>query len=417
MKKLIHNSSFDTLHLLIVLSLVFFLSFPGASLSAEAEEKTIAENPSPQNEINNSPAKYSAKIFTNYLGIRFINIPPGSYMMGSRPDEPGTSVFEAQKEVTLANAFYIQTAEVTQAQWIEVMGNNPSYFKNCGANCPVEQVSWYDVQEFIQILNQKDSMNRYRLPTEAEWEYACRAGSMTLFANGDLSEYGCNEETTLSDMGWYVCNSEGGTHPVAQKTPNIWGLFDMHGNVYEWCHNPFSVPHLSYDDIDQENIDLGVDRACRSCSWNDSAYSCRSASRINIKPEIRSNMIGFRLVREHANVYKIMKIDPPENLVSSDAENQETKEIKDSKIPPVEIDKGDKYFTVQIAATKEIAVGKSLVDRLKKMMYAAFITEVVIPEKGRWYRIRVGRFTNWSDADQMRKKLMQDNIEGIVTEE
>jgi formylglycine-generating enzyme required for sulfatase activity len=413
MKKLIHNSSFYFL----LLILAFFFLFPVESLIADAGEEIVGENSTPSNDRKEHQTEYNVNIFTNFLGMQFVNVSPASYMMGSRPDEPGTSVFEKQKEVTLANAFFIQTTEVTQTQWKEVLGNNPSYFKNCGANCPVEQVSWYDVQEFIQILNQKDSMNRYRLPTEAEWEYACRAGSTTLFANGDMSEFGCNADTTLSDTGWYFCNSEGRTHPVAQKESNSWGLYDMHGNVYEWCHNPFSVPHLSYDDIDQEDSYLGADRACRSCSWSDSAFSCRSASRINIKPEIRSNMIGFRLVREHANVYKIIKMDSPENLVSSDAEKHDAKEIRESKTLPVEITEEKKYFSVQIAATKDIDSGKSLVDRLKKLGYAAFVTEVVMPEKGLWYRIRVGRFTNWVDANQMRKKLMQDNFEGFVTQD
>jgi len=120
----------------------------------------------------------------NSIGMEFVYIPPGSFMMGSPPDEPERGNAEKQHRVILTNGFYMQSTEVTQDQWKKVMGTNPSYFKKCGVNCPVEQVSWNDVQTFIHELNQQEGRSTYRLPTEAEWEYAARAGSTTAFANG-----------------------------------------------------------------------------------------------------------------------------------------------------------------------------------------------------------------------------------------
>ena len=107
----------------------------------------------------------------------------------------------------------------------------------CGDDCPVEKVSWKDAQEFIEKLNQHENENRYSLPTEAQWEYAARAGSTTALANGNLVKTVCGLDTKLSEMGWYCGNADSKTHPVAQKQPNAWGIYDMHGNVWEWCQD------------------------------------------------------------------------------------------------------------------------------------------------------------------------------------
>jgi len=183
------------------------------------------------------------------LGMTFVYISQGSFMMGSPTDELGRWDNEIQHQVTLTKGYFMQTTEVTQGQWKAVMGSNPSYFQNCGNDCPVEQVSWNDVQEFIELLNQKESTNKYRLPTEAEWEYAARAGSSSAFANGNISEKYCDYDPNLDAMGWYCGNAERKTHLVAQKQPNAWGLYDMHGNVWEWCHDWYgSYPDISVTD-------------------------------------------------------------------------------------------------------------------------------------------------------------------------
>jgi len=123
----------------------------------------------------------------------------------------------------------MQTTEVTQGQWRAVMGSNPAYFQNCGDDCPVEQVSWDDIQTFIAVLNTRGE-GIYRLPTEAEWEYAARAGSTAALANGGTTVTDCSYDQNLDAMGWYCGNAASKTHPVAQKQPNAWGLYDMHGN-------------------------------------------------------------------------------------------------------------------------------------------------------------------------------------------
>ena len=145
--------------------------------------------------------------------------------MGSPSGESNRDSDEKQHRVTLTREYYMQTTEVTQGQWRKVMGSNPSKFTNCGDNCPVEKVSWEDCQQFIQKLNGMEGTRKYRLPTEAEWEYAARAGTTGAYA-GDLDA-----------MAWYDDNSGGKTHAVGGKSPNAWGLYDMHGNVYEWCQD------------------------------------------------------------------------------------------------------------------------------------------------------------------------------------
>ncbi len=140
------------------------------------------------------------------------------------PIHAGTFRMESN-EVKLGQDFYLGKYPVTQQQWDTVMGNNPSSFR--GGSLPVETVSWDDVQNFIQILNTKSGKNVYRLPTEAEWEYACRAGSTSVYYFG-------NDESQLGEYAWYDGNSGQTTHPVGQKKPNGWGLYDMYGNVWEW---------------------------------------------------------------------------------------------------------------------------------------------------------------------------------------
>ena len=174
------------------------------------------------------------------------------------------------------------------------MGNNPSYFSNCGDDCPVECVSGNDVQKFITKLNKKGEGN-YRLPTEAEWEYAAKAGSTTAFADGGISALGCGRDTNLDRMGWYCGNSKGKTHPVARKQPNAWGLHDMHGNVEEWC-NDWRGAYPSSAVTDPAGPSSGSLRVLRGGCWYYDARYCRSAGRLYDKPDYRYYSFGFRLV-------------------------------------------------------------------------------------------------------------------------
>lgn len=248
--------------------------------------------------------------FTNSIGMKFVYIQPGTFVMGSPSTEPDRFL-EKQHRVTLTKGYYMQTTEVTQAQWKQVMGSNPSIFK--GDMLPVEQVSWNDVQEFIRKLNQKEGFNKYRLPTEAQWEYACRAGSTSAFANGGISELKSGYDSNLDAMSWYLENSDvsysgcfdasnwggpkcAGTHSVAQKQPNTWGLYDMHGNVWEWCQDWYDK-YPSSSVIDPTGLSSGSYRVIRGGSWSNNAPTCRSANRSNNTPDGKYGIIGFRLVR------------------------------------------------------------------------------------------------------------------------
>jgi formylglycine-generating enzyme required for sulfatase activity len=188
--------------------------------------------------------------------------------------------------VTINYSFYMGKYEVSQAQWQAVMGNNPANFKDCGGNCPVEQVSWDDAQSFINKLNESNDGFRYRLPTEAEWEYACRAGT--------TGDYAGN----LSEMAWFSENSGNKTHAVGGKQPNAWGLADMHGNVWEWCQDWY---HETYNGAPTDGsawLSGGEQksRVVRGGSWGSDATNLRSAYRDNFTPGDRSINLGFRLV-------------------------------------------------------------------------------------------------------------------------
>ncbi len=233
--------------------------------------------------------------FTNSLGMTFNLIPAGTFMMGSPEDEPERRDRETQHQVTLTKSFYMQTTEVTQGQWKAVMGSNPSYFSNCGDDCPVEMVSWNDVQEFITELH-KLGESTYRLPTEAEWEYAARAGTTTQFNTGhclstDQANYDGNYPYTGCPSGEY----RGKPLPVASFAPNAWGLYDMHGNVWEWVQGWYgSYPTSAV--TDPTGPTLGSARVLRGGCWYSFAGYCRSAARFDSYPGYRNFNGGFRLV-------------------------------------------------------------------------------------------------------------------------
>jgi formylglycine-generating enzyme required for sulfatase activity len=227
--------------------------------------------------------------------MTFAWIPPGTFLMGSPPDEAEREDNETQHHVTLTEGFYLGIHPVTQAQWQAVMGNNPSNFQ--GEKLPVETVSWEDCRKFCEKLSRMDG-KRYRLPTEAEWEYACRAGTATPFNFGD---------TIDTEQANYAGNYRFGqskkrfdrqqTTPVGSFPPSGWGLFDMHGNVWEWCTDWFGAKY--YKRSPRQNPQgpkHGDRRVLRGGSWGNHDWICRAAYRNTLPPGLRVVNIGFRVV-------------------------------------------------------------------------------------------------------------------------
>ena len=220
------------------------------------------------------------------VSLELVGIPPGEFVMGSPSSEAHRYDNEGpQHRVQITQGFWMGKYEVTQAQWQSVMGNNPRWFTGDG-KLPVEQVSWDDCQEFVKKLSQRVG-GTFRLPTEAEWEYACRAGSSTAYCFGD-------DESRLGDYAWYDENSGNETHPVGQKKPNAWGLYDMHGNVYEWCGDWFG-DYPSGAVTDPTGPSSGSRRVVRGGGWNGGPWICRSADRIRSSPVYRYDLHGFRV--------------------------------------------------------------------------------------------------------------------------
>ncbi|MFH0871186.1 MAG: SUMF1/EgtB/PvdO family nonheme iron enzyme [bacterium] len=235
-----------------------------------------------------APSLPSGKTYRDRTtGMELVLIPAGRFTMGSPASESGRNSDEGpQHEVQITRPFYLGKYEVTQAQWRAIMGNNPSGFQGCD-DCPVEQVSWNDIQEFIRRLNEKAGRTGYRLPTEAEWEYACRAGSQTAYSFGD-------DPGSLEWFAWYSKNSDSKTHPVGQKRPNAWGFHDMQGNVWEWCqdwHGNYASGLVS----DPTGPGSGSDRVIRGGSWYLDPGYLRASSRYGFRPSYRYASYGFRL--------------------------------------------------------------------------------------------------------------------------
>jgi formylglycine-generating enzyme required for sulfatase activity len=266
-------------------------------------KKTTAKKKTPAaNSRTSRPAKSPSD-------IEFVLIPPGSFIMGSTN---GNANEKPVHQVTISHSFYIGRYEVTQAQWQSVMGSNPSHFKDCGGNCPVEQVSWDDAQNFINKLNERNDRFRYSLPTEAEWEYACRAGTTGDYA-GDLDSmawYANNSGNSYIDAGslyrndehnfvTHIINNGNRTHMVGTKQPNAFGLYDMLGNVWEWCEDWY---HPNYERAPSDGTAWLTDgeqkmRVLRGGSYGNYAAFLRSAYRLSgYSPSERNLSGGVRLV-------------------------------------------------------------------------------------------------------------------------
>lgn len=215
-------------------------------------------------------------------GMKFSLLPMGEFFMGGHgaPNEKPVHC------VRLSKPFYVGIHPVTQSQWYSVMLRRPSQFP--GDDNPVETVSWYDCQEFCTKLT-KLTGKPVRLPTEAQWEYACRAGSTTDFALGDGKE-------VMTQMGWCFSNSERRTQPVKQKKPNKWGLFDMHGNVWEWCRDYFKHSYVSHGSHNPSGPTGGTARMLRGGSWDLVELYSQSSYRNWHIPDQRNNRCGLRVV-------------------------------------------------------------------------------------------------------------------------
>ena len=217
--------------------------------------------------------------------MKFRQIPAGTFTMGDASGDDD----ETPHEVTLTKPFKMGVHEVTQAQYEQLMGTNPSEFK--GAENPVERVSWEDAVEFCRRLSElpaeKEAGHVYRLPTEAEWEYACRAGTTTNFGFGD-------DDSNLDDYAWFRENSAEKTHPVGGKKPNAWGLYGMHGNVGEWCQD-WKEDYPEGAVTDPMGPASGQYRVIRGGSWVNTADYCRSATRFGGKLSYSVNGLGFRV--------------------------------------------------------------------------------------------------------------------------
>jgi formylglycine-generating enzyme len=246
-----------------------------------------------------APAEAAGRLASDMVWIE-----PGAFWRGSPPDETGHRTNETRHRVTLTRGFWLGRTEVTQALYLAVMGENPSAFP--GADRPAENVAWFDWVRFCNRLSEREqltpayriegtevvwdrSADGYRLPTEAEWEYACRAGTETRFSVGDRT-------SELAAVAWFRANADWQTHPVAGKPANPWGLHDMHGNVFEWCwdwYEPYGGEAL----VDPAGGEPSGRRVLRGGGWGSYSLGCRSAFRMASEPSSRRAWFGARLAR------------------------------------------------------------------------------------------------------------------------
>ena len=231
------------------------------------------------------------------INLEMVKCPEGSFMMGSPEEELGRNIDEKLHLVTITKPFYIGKYEVTQSQYSALMDKNPSNF--IGANNPVEMVSYEDAKAFCDKMNLKylnilPKGYKFALPTEAQWEYACRAGTNTALNNGKNLTKAEGACPNLDEVGWYAENSGKTTHEVGKKKPNTWGIYDMHGNVWEWCRDWYD--EYPKDDVtDPTGAYSGSFRVRRGGSWDGLAGGCRSAYRNDFNPDFRILNLGFRL--------------------------------------------------------------------------------------------------------------------------
>ena len=265
-----------------------------AEAKAIAEQEAAEAKAKAEREAAEAKAKLSSEIGAGRVGatagvpltgkavMPFAFCPAGSFTMGSPSTEDGRGSDENQVRVTITKGFWMAKTELTQAQWTAILGNNPSNFN--GDDLPVEKVSWDDAQEFIKKVNDSGVIPegwKVALPTEAQWEYACRAGETGAYSGG-----------TIDQVAWYDDNSGSKTHAVGTKKSNAWGLHDMHGNVWEWCADSYGDELVGGSD--PSGPSSGVHRVNRGGSWLSHAATCRAATRGRLTPDSRFDSLGFR---------------------------------------------------------------------------------------------------------------------------
>jgi formylglycine-generating enzyme required for sulfatase activity len=248
------------------------------------------ERPSDAAELN-ADGVWQETVITQGVRFELIWVPPGEFWMGSRDGEERSRDDERPRHlVRMTRGVWLGKTPVTQGQWVAVMGTNPSHFTQVGLDGPVEQVSWEDCQVLVQALR-RAAGGGWRLPTEAEWEYACRAGSETAWCFG-------SDERKLTQYGWYSANAGGTTQPVGRSKPNAWGLYDLHGNVWEWVQD-WKGDYSAGGETDPTGPSSGSFRCFRGGSWDFPAGFCRSAYRLTCgAPGNRDCILGVRLARK-----------------------------------------------------------------------------------------------------------------------
>lgn len=238
----------------------------------------------------------AAPDLTNSIGMRFKRIPAGEFLMGNVTEEHRNNPVCRLHPVTISQPFYLGMHEVTQAEYERVIGSNPSSLK--GPQNPVETLSWEEAVEFCRRLSalpdEQAARRVYRLPTEAEWEYACRAGSATVYPSGDRADQVGKYAWIFENSGNVMQNRAPAPHPVGQKRPNRWGLFDMQGNVFEWCQDFYGdLPAAAV--VDPQGPDSGSRRMVRGGCFFIPSSGCTSSSRAQVDPASRNNFLGFRV--------------------------------------------------------------------------------------------------------------------------
>jgi formylglycine-generating enzyme required for sulfatase activity len=268
-----------------VLSVGFLtlMSVGSLSLTTTSESKHVG------NDTKSCPKEIAVSLGKG-VTLQMVLIPAGEFIMGSPGSDHSADKDEKpQHRVRITKPFYLGKFLVTQEQWEAVMGNDPSPIG--GLKMPVENVSWQDCQRFLEELNVKcgTGHGKFTLPTEAQWEYACRAGSTTRYFFGD-------EVSRLGEYAWYGANSGNTLHPVGQKKPNAWGLYGMHGNIWEWCEDWYDGRYYAKAPVDDPlGPAAGSNRVFRGGCWGDAAGSCRSSSRCSYGAQSRGCYLGFRV--------------------------------------------------------------------------------------------------------------------------
>lgn len=269
--------------------LLVFWAAGGSGDVAEQTQPSVAIGPR-AGDLTSPPAPTPPASHVNSIGMEFVLVSPGAFLMGAGDGTGAVSEDEQpQHRVTISRPFYLGRYEVTQEHWARIMGSNPSHSRS--PSNPVERVSWNDVQRFITRLMKQEPDQVYRLPTEAEWEYACRAGSTERFSFGA-------EEWMSKDYIWCYRSTDSTAKRVGSLRPNAWGLHDMHGNVWEWCQDWYGRSYYSQSpQADPRGPDRGSRRVMRGGAWTTTADGCRASARQLGMPDDRNWDIGFRLVR------------------------------------------------------------------------------------------------------------------------